>query len=59
MNRKLFQIQIESIRQALGHLQLLDLRELADCAIVHGNDDDKVLIAALMVALATLPPGHL
>jgi hypothetical protein len=58
MNQKLFDLQIASIRAALGHLQLLDLRELADCAIVHGTDDDKVLLAALMVALATLPPGH-
>jgi hypothetical protein len=58
MNQKLYRIQIASLRAALGHLQLLDLRELADCAVVHGTDDDKVLLAALRVALATLPPGH-
>jgi hypothetical protein len=58
MNQKLFDLQMKSIAEAIGHLRLIDLRELADCAIAHGNDDDKVLIASLMIALATLPPGH-
>jgi len=58
MNKTVYDLQIRSILDCLGHLRLIDLRELAERATEHGTDDEKVLLAAVMVALETLPPGH-
>ncbi len=55
MDRINCMIQMAHVRRCLSSLRLLDLTVLRDCVIKHGSDDDRVLVAALMAALDTLP----
>ena len=59
MDRKVYDIQITHIRRCLSSLRLLNLGELQASAGQHGSQADQDLIAALMLALETLPDdGH-
>lgn len=59
MDRKVYAIQIAHIRRCLSSLRLLNLEELQASAQRHGGQADRDLIAALMLALETLPDdGH-
>lgn len=59
MDERAFRIQVRHIRSCLASLRLFDLDELAESVQRYGADDDKVLIAALLLALETLPDdGH-
>lgn len=58
MNKTIYDIQIRSVRAAIEHLHLIDLGQLAACAIHHGTEADRALIAAAQGFLATLPGGH-
>lgn len=55
MDDRAFRIQIRHIRSCIASLRLFDLAELVDGVQRHGTDDDKVLVAALLLALETLP----
>lgn len=55
MDEKIYRVQIEHVRRCLAALQLLDLREIAQTAQVHGTYADQTLISALQIALDTLP----
>jgi hypothetical protein len=50
-----YRVQIAHVRRCLAALQLLDLRELAQCAQTHGTYAEQTLISALQIALDTLP----
>lgn len=58
MNKTVYDIQIRSVRAAIEHLHLIDLSQLAACAVHHGTDADRLLIAAVQGCLATLPMRH-
>jgi hypothetical protein len=58
MNKTIYDIQIKSVRAAIEHLHLIDLGQLAACAVHHGTDADRLLIAAAVGFLATLPSRH-
>jgi hypothetical protein len=60
MDERAFRIQIRHIRSCLASLRLFDLHELAESVQQYGTDDEKVLVAALLLALETLPDdgGH-
>lgn len=58
MNREIYRIQILSLREAVEHLRLIDLAELAICAREHGTPSDQGLIAAVSEALPGIPPTH-
>lgn len=55
MDKRSFQVQIRHIRSCIASLRLFDLAELVEAVQQHGTDDEKVLIAALLLALETLP----
>jgi hypothetical protein len=55
MNEKIYRAQIQHIRRCIEALRLLDLAEIAACAEEHGTQADRDLIAALLLALETLP----
>lgn len=55
---KAFRIQINHLRRCIASLRLFDLHELQRAAEEHGDQADKDLIAALMLALETLPDEH-
>jgi hypothetical protein len=55
MTEEVYRLQIEHVRKSLAALQLLDLRELAQCAQVHGTYAEQTLLSALKIALDTLP----
>jgi hypothetical protein len=54
MNRTLA-IQIAHLRRCIASLRLFDLDELQQAAEEHGTQEDRDLIAALLLALETLP----
>ena len=59
MDERIWRAQIQHIRRCVAALRLLDLQELAACAEEHGTQADRDLIAALLLALDTLPDdGH-
>jgi hypothetical protein len=55
MDAKTCQAQMNHIRRCLSALRLFDLHELEQCIQVHGSAEDQDLVAALMLALETLP----
>jgi hypothetical protein len=55
MDAKTCQAQTAHIRRCLAALRLFDLRELEQCVHVHGSREDQDLVAALLLALETLP----
>jgi len=58
VKRKVFQIQMQTLRMAIDHLRVADLDELENCARQFGSIEDVVLILALRRMLPTLPTGH-
>ena len=59
MDEKTFAVQIRHIRAAIASLRLFDLAELEQSAERFGTDDERGLVAALLLALETLPDeGH-
>lgn len=48
-------VQIAHLRRCISSLRLFDLNELSQAAEVHGSQEDRDLIAALILALETLP----
>jgi hypothetical protein len=58
VNKTIYDIQIRSVRTAIEHLHLIDLSQLAACAIHHGTEADRDLIAAVQGCLAILPREH-
>ncbi len=59
MDERSFRVQMRHIRACLASLRLFDLSELTESVKQYGTDDDKVLVAALLLALQTLPDdGH-
>lgn len=59
MDERSFAVQMRHIRSCLASLRLFDLSELAESVQRFGTDDDKVLVASLLLALQTLPDdGH-
>lgn len=56
MKRRLYQIQVRSIWQAVEHLRLIDLDELMVIAEEHGTDEEVRLIGCLRAILPKLPP---
>ena len=56
MKRKLYQIQVRSIWQAVEHLRLIDLDELIVIAEEYGTDEEVRLIGSLRAMLPKLPP---
>lgn len=58
MNKAIYDIQINSIRAAVEHLHTIDLAGLLTCAITHGTDRDRALIAGVMKCLVYMPTGH-
>lgn len=55
MDEKSYAIQIRHLKNCIASLRLLNLNELQVCAEEHGAEDERDLIAALMLALETLP----
>ena len=53
-------VQVAHIRRCLASLRLFDLHELQRAAEDHGSQADRDMIAALILALETLPDddGH-
>lgn len=52
---KTFPVQIAHIRRCVASLRLFDLKELQRTADDHGTRAERDLIAALILALETLP----
>lgn len=52
---KSFRAQIAHIRRCVAGLRLFDLEELQRNAEAYGTQEDRDLIAALLLALETLP----
>jgi hypothetical protein len=48
-------VQIAHLRRCIASLRLFDLHELAQAAEEHGTQEDRDLVAALLLALETLP----
>lgn len=55
MDRKIYAIEMKSLRGCIEHLRCLDLTGMAELALSHGTVADRQLIAAVQAALATLP----
>jgi hypothetical protein len=55
VDEKVFRVQVRHIRSCVASLRLFDLRELEESAQQFGTDADKDLVAALLLALDTLP----
>lgn len=55
MMDKTVAVQIAHLRRCIASLRLFDLDELAQAAELHGSQEDRDLIAALLLALETLP----
>jgi len=56
MNQAVYDIQIRSLRAAVEHMGLTDLRELHVCALLYGTPEDRALIRAMQALLNSLPP---
>jgi hypothetical protein len=56
VKRRLYEIQVRSIWQAIEHLRLIDLDELIVIAEEQGTDEEVRLIGSLRVMLPKLPP---
>lgn len=52
---KTFTIQTAHLRRCIASLRLFDLHELQRAAETHGGQADRDMIAALILALETLP----
>jgi hypothetical protein len=48
-------VQIAHLKRCIASLRLFDLHELQQAAEEHGDQADRDLIAALLLALETLP----
>ena len=55
MDRKIFRIEMDSLRQCVEHLRTLDLDGMEILAARLGSQDDRDLIAAVRRALADIP----
>jgi hypothetical protein len=55
MDRKIYAIEMASLRRCLEHLRTLDLPGMQELANRHGTDEDRALIRAVSSALATIP----
>lgn len=55
MDERSYAAQIRRLRRCIDALRLLDLSELEACARTHGSAADRDLIAAVLLALETLP----
>jgi hypothetical protein len=55
MNKAMCDAQMAHLRRAIAALRLLDLNELEECLRTHGTQADRDLLAAIMLALETLP----
>jgi hypothetical protein len=55
-----FPVQLAHIRRCVASLRLFDLHELQRAAEDHGSQADRDLIAAIILALETVPDhdGH-
>jgi hypothetical protein len=58
MNRRLYEIQIRSVREALDHLQVIHLEELEVSAREYGSAAELAMIAALRRWRESLPPDR-
>ena len=58
LTKAVIDIQMRSVREAVHHLQSVDLDELAAGATVYGTPADLDLIDAVLAFLQRLPPTH-
>lgn len=55
MGEKTFRVQVRHLRSCIASLRLFDLDELQRSAEAYGSQEDRDFIAALLLALETLP----
>jgi hypothetical protein len=58
MDEKVYKIQMRHLRNAIASLRLMNLDELTASADQIGTPAERDLIAALILALETLPDDH-
>lgn len=58
MDRKIFRIEMESLRRCVEHLQTLDLSGMEVLAARHGTPDDVQLIAHVKAFVSQVPLSH-
>lgn len=58
MRRRLYEIQVRSLKHALEHLHTLDLDGMAECADEFGTQAERELIQGVRQALGDIPKGN-
>jgi hypothetical protein len=58
MKRRIYEIQLKSLKAAIEHLRTLDLQNMAEGAALFGTDADRALIQGVIEALPDLAPDH-
>jgi hypothetical protein len=57
VKRRIYEIQIQSLRHAIEHLHTLDLEDMAECAALFGTEDERELIQGVREALGNISSG--
>jgi hypothetical protein len=55
MDRKIFAIEMKSLRTCIEHLRTLDLIGMEVLAVSHGTAAERALIRSVRTCLASLP----
>jgi hypothetical protein len=55
VKRRLYEIQMRSLRTCIEHLHTLDLDDMAECAAQYGTEPERDLIQNVREALGDIP----